>query len=100
MEMGKRIELHNQVYHMDCMKLLPHIPDGAVSMILTDPPYGISYQNHYTRKRYDLLEGDHGIDYEKFALGKNILNLLIIQHGRRKTRYTTQQLRIRSACPG
>ena len=65
--MGKGIELHNQVYHMDCMKLMPHIPDGVISMILTDPPYGISYQNNYTKKRYDLLEGDHGIDYEKFA---------------------------------
>ncbi|MCM1410861.1 MAG: site-specific DNA-methyltransferase [Lachnospiraceae bacterium] len=36
-------------------------------MILTDPPYGISYQNNFTRKRHDILTGDCGINYERFA---------------------------------
>ena len=31
----------NQLYHMDCMDLLAQLPDGCVSMVLTDPPYGI-----------------------------------------------------------
>lgn len=34
---------------MDCLELMETIPDGAVSMILTDPPYGISYQNQFTQ---------------------------------------------------
>ena len=52
---------------MDCMGLFPQIPDGYVSMILTDPPYGISYQNHFTRRQHDVLVGDNGIDYGRFA---------------------------------
>lgn len=52
---------------MDCMDLMLQLADGSVSMILTDPPYGISYQNNFTNKRHDLLAGDHGIDYERFA---------------------------------
>lgn len=60
-------ELYNQIYHTDCMKLMAHIPDGFVSLILTDPPYGISYQNHFTRQPHKLLDGDSGIDYEQFA---------------------------------
>lgn len=59
--------LPDQIYHMDCMELMAHIPDGFVSLILTDPPYGISYQNHFTRKKHQILEGDTGIDYERFA---------------------------------
>ena len=55
------------LYRMDCMDLFPLIPDGAVSMILTDPPYGISYQNQHTRQRHPILAGDHGIDYARFA---------------------------------
>ena len=55
------------LYRMDCMALLPLIPDEAVSLILTDPPYGISYQNQYTKKRHPVLAGDHGIDYERFS---------------------------------
>lgn len=59
--------LHNQLYFGDCMELLSQIPDGHVSMILTDPPYGISYQNHYARQKHSILTGDSGIDYEQFA---------------------------------
>ena len=60
-------ERFNQIYHVDCMKLMEHIPDGFVSLILTDPPYGISYQNHFTRQSHTRLDGDGGIDYERFA---------------------------------
>lgn len=59
--------LCNRLYHMDCMELFPLIPDGSVSLILTDPPYGISYQNCYSHKKHRKLEGDTGIDYERFA---------------------------------
>lgn len=71
MENGQQISdfanLHDQIYHADCMELMAHIPNGFVSLILTDPPYGISYQNHFTRKKHQILEGDTGIDYERFA---------------------------------
>ena len=60
-------DLYNQIYCVDCMELMAHMPDGFVSLILTDPPYGISYQNHFARQRHQILEGDTGIDYERFA---------------------------------
>ena len=47
--------LRNKLYHMDCLELLSQIPDGHVSMILTDPPYGINYQNCYTSVSYTHL---------------------------------------------
>lgn len=59
--------LRNQIYCTDCMELMAHIPDGSVSLILTDPPYGISYQNHFARQPHRQLDGDCGIDYERFA---------------------------------
>lgn len=52
---------------MDCMTLFQLIPDEYVSMILTDPPYGISYQNRFTKQRHPVLVGDNGIDYIRFA---------------------------------
>lgn len=62
-----RADLYDRIYCMDCMELLAQLPDDCVSMILTDPPYGISYQNHFTRSRHPVLKGDSGIDYEHFA---------------------------------
>ena len=44
-EMEREVNLSDQIFCMDCMDLFPQIPDGYVSMILSDPPYGISYQN-------------------------------------------------------
>lgn len=32
-----------RVYNMDCRKGLPQIPNGSVHMVLSDPPYGISW---------------------------------------------------------
>lgn len=52
---------------MDCMTLFPLIPNEYVSMILTDPPYGISYQNQFTKQCHPILTGDCGIDYARFA---------------------------------
>ena len=49
------------------MALFPLIPGKYISLILTDPPYGISYQNQYTMKRHPVLTGDQGIDYGRFA---------------------------------
>lgn len=60
-------QMVNLLYCMDCLELMPKIPDDYVSMILTDPPYGISYQNQYTRHCHPVLEGDAGIDYMRFA---------------------------------
>lgn len=61
--------LSNQIYHMDCMDLFSQIPDEFASLILTDPPYGISYQNCFSFHKHSLLPGDtkKGIDYERFA---------------------------------
>ena len=70
MENGQETEffnLRNQIYCTDCMELMAHIPDGFVSLILTDSPYGISYQNHFARQPHKQLDGDCGIDYERFA---------------------------------
>lgn len=57
----------NQIYHMDCLELLQGLPDACVRLILTDPPYGIDYQNGYAYEKSPRLEGDTGIEYEEFA---------------------------------
>ena len=65
--MEGRAGLSDRIFCMDCMDLFPQIPDGYVSMILSDPPYGISYQNHFTRTRHQVLDGDGGMDYGLLA---------------------------------
>lgn len=57
----------NRIFRTDCFKLMEQLPDQSVSLILTDPPYGIRYQNQFTQCRHPPIVGDGGIDFEHFA---------------------------------
>ena len=36
------------IFHADCRSILPQLERGSVDLVLTDPPYGISYESgHY-----------------------------------------------------
>lgn len=63
------IEL-NTIYNEDYLETMKRIPDGTIDLVLTDPPYGISWESPY--KRYDgnnneweAIENDDGsFDYQ------------------------------------
>ena len=57
----------NQIYCMDYLELSRRLPDGSVSMILTDPPYGIGYHNSFASCPHPPIAGDDGIDYGHLA---------------------------------
>lgn len=57
----------NRIFCTDCFELMEQIPDQSVSLILTDPPYGIQYQNQFAQCRHPPIAGDGGINYERFA---------------------------------
>lgn len=50
--------IKNQIHHCDYKQLLAQIPDASVDLIVTDPPYGINYQNHHTKNKHEVLESD------------------------------------------
>ena len=60
------IEL-NKIYNEDCLEGMKRIKDKSIDMILTDPPYGIDYQNNYTLKKHSKIKGDNIIDYSTFG---------------------------------
>ena len=59
--------LRNRIFRMDCFALMEQMPEESVDMILTDPPYGVSYRNGFTRRPYPVLSGDKGMDYARLA---------------------------------
>lgn len=58
---------YDTLYQMDYREFLRQLPDGVAGLILTDPPYGIHYQNQFSHKQHRHIEGDDGIDYATFA---------------------------------
>ena len=63
LEKGRWELLKNQVYCCDCFAFFKNMADGSVDLVLTDPPYGISYQNHFTKKQKKPITGDKALDF-------------------------------------
>tara|TARA_R110000851_G_scaffold332396_2_gene508559 strand:- start:28 stop:657 length:630 start_codon:yes stop_codon:yes gene_type:complete len=52
----------------DCLERMKEIPDGSVDMILTDPPYGMSFQSNRRKDVYDNIKNDNNLDWlDEFA---------------------------------
>jgi site-specific DNA-methyltransferase (adenine-specific) len=47
----------NQIIHGDCFDVLKNIPDNSIDLILTDPPYGLSFMGK---------DWDHGVPGVQF----------------------------------
>jgi len=64
------VHIENIIYNTDYAELITKLPNGYTDMILTDPPYGIMYQNGFTDNKIPHLSGDasDGIDYLWFAM--------------------------------
>lgn len=54
----------NKIYCMDCLEGMKQIEDKSIDLIVTDPPYGISYQSAWRieSKRFDRLVNDDKVD--------------------------------------
>lgn len=57
--------------------ILPRLQEDTVSAFLTDPPFGINYQNHFTANKHKVLQNDdnpysyRGWSREAFRLQKD-----------------------------
>jgi DNA modification methylase len=48
----------NKVHNCDYLELLSKIETNSINVLITDPPFGINYQNNYTKQIYDKIVGD------------------------------------------
>lgn len=52
-----------RLMHGDCLEIMKEIPDGSVDLVLTDPPYGMSFQSHRRKEIYGKIRNDDGIEW-------------------------------------
>lgn len=55
-------EMLNKIHLGDCIELMKKLPDKSVDLIVTDPPYGMSYRQNHRQEKFDAIEGD---DFEE-----------------------------------
>ena len=69
----------NNIYHMDALTLLRHMPDNSVDLIVTDPPYGVTNavkSNVQTMRVAVSSLNKHDADTVTFDLNELMLELL------------------------
>jgi site-specific DNA-methyltransferase (adenine-specific) len=52
-----------KLIHGDCLEEMKHIESGSVDMVLTDPPYGMSFQSNYRKEKHRRISGDNELDW-------------------------------------
>lgn len=63
------------IYNADCREL--ELPKASIDLLLTDPPYGISYK---ARAKHDMIAGDDDNSFVKGALATALKALRVNRH--------------------
>ena len=56
-------QLQNRIICADCLDILKQLPDKCIDLVLTDPPYGMSFQSNYRQDKYARIENDNNLDW-------------------------------------
>lgn len=65
----------NSINCCDYLELLSQIPSNSVSLVLSDPPFGINYSNNYTKNKHAVLAGDDK-KFSYLEFGKEAFRIL------------------------
>ena len=53
----------NIIYNEDCIEGMKELPDESIDLVITDPPYGISYQSNYKQIKFKKLKNDDNLNW-------------------------------------
>jgi len=53
----------NQVTNLDWRDGIVNIDDKSVDLLVTDPPYGMSYKSNWRKDKHKAIEGDDNLDW-------------------------------------
>jgi site-specific DNA-methyltransferase (adenine-specific) len=60
---GVKVEIKNRVLNMDWRDAIKLVADASVDLVLTDPPYGMSYQSNSRTVKHKPIAGDDNLDW-------------------------------------
>ena len=55
--------LINRISHSDWQDGILNVADKSIDLVLTDPPYGISYRSNNRKIKHKLIENDSNLDW-------------------------------------
>ena len=52
-----------QLLNGDCLELMKNIPDESVDLVVTDPPYGMSFRSNFRKDKYNAIINDKSLEW-------------------------------------
>ena len=56
-------EYINKVVHLDWEVGIKNIPDNSIDLVVTDPPYGMSWQSNVRKVKHKKIVGDDNLEW-------------------------------------
>ena len=53
----------NTILLEDCLAGMKTMPPDSFDLLLTDPPYGMSFISNYRKQKYDAIANDQGLEW-------------------------------------
>lgn len=54
----------------DCLELMKNIPDKSIDLVVTDPPYGVNFQSHRRKEKYEHIQNDDNLEFLPELMGE------------------------------
>ena len=58
-----RQKLINKIHNESCMDTMSRMKNKSIDLIITDPPYGMSFRSNHRAERYDGIHWDDNLDW-------------------------------------
>jgi len=68
------------IYHGDCREILPSLPKDSVDLLITDPPYGVSFRSAWRQDTFAEIVGDDSQEMALQGLGAALPVLTYQRH--------------------
>ena len=52
-----------KLWHGDCLEVMKGLPDKSIDLVLTDPPFGMSFQSGHRIEKHNKIENDDNLDW-------------------------------------
>lgn len=52
----------NKIYNEDCLEFMKRVPDKYFDLVLTDPPFVMSFQSNHRAEEHKVIANDDSLD--------------------------------------
>jgi adenine-specific DNA-methyltransferase len=53
----------NKIHNIDCLEFMKTLPDKCIDLVVTDPPYGVSWKSNRRKVKHELIKDDDNVDW-------------------------------------